>query len=174
MCDPVTASLVLTGVTAGVQFNAARQQASHTKAVGRFNARVAENKATEVRNVGIEQENQARQEARQLQSRQRAVLASRGVQVDEGSALALQEDTKLIGDINALRIRRNTEGQAQALELGSQLTTSAAGARSSALRQQGTAALIGGAGRVASQWYQFSNTPTTTDQFNFDPNQFVN
>ena len=159
MCDPVTATMVLTAVSAGMQARSASQQAKHTKAVGRYNARVAENQAQEVRNVGIEQENQARQEARQLQSRQRSILASRGVQVDEGSALAVQEDTKLIGDINVLRIRRNTEGQAQALEQQGALTTSAAGARSSALRQQGTAALIGGAGRVASQWYQFSNTP---------------
>lgn len=167
MCEPTTAtlmyaSLAATAASTAMQVHSSQQQASHSRAVGRYNARVQENQAKEVRNKAIEQENQARQEASQLQSKQSAIAASRGVLATEGTALQTLEDTKLIGDINALRIRQNAEDQAAALETQSVLTRSGADAKATAAINQGNVGALESAGKVAAGWYQLSNTPSSS------------
>lgn len=165
MCEPTSAALMYASIaaTAGstlLQVQSARQQAKHTQAVGEYNARVQENQAQEVRNKGIDAENQARSEARQLQSRQAATQAARGVLTTEGTAFETQQDTKLIGDINALRIRQNTESQVGALETGATLTRSDAAGRAASANNQAFTSALAGAGAVAGKWYQFNNTVT--------------
>jgi len=115
------AAVIIAGaVTAKSQVD----QARYEKDVADYNAAVDRNQAVEVRNEARIQENEERQRAFELISRQRAVLASRGANIDFGTALQIQEDTALIGEINAMRIRESGEEQATALESRAELTES--------------------------------------------------
>jgi len=148
MCYPAVAYVAI-AAAAAISAKAKYDQGQYAKGVSKYNARVDQNAATEVRNKGRIVENEERQKALDLRSRQRAVLASRGAQVDTGTALKIQEDTGLIGDINAMRVRQNTELQAGALETQAALTLS----EGKAAYKQGVAGaasdIIGAIGSIA-------------------------
>lgn len=114
MCEPTMiaggAILVSSLFTAQQQ----RAKGKHQQGVAEYNARVAENEAQQIRNVGVEQENVQRSKTAELQSKQRAQLASRNIDLTTGSALQLQEETAELGEVDALRIRSNTENRVEA------------------------------------------------------------
>ena len=148
-------TILSTGLTAAGQISQGRAADDAAK----YNARVDENRATEVQNRAISLESEERQKAAEFRGRQRAILAARGVSVDTGTALRIQEDTELLGEINAMRIRESTESQVGALETSASLTRSQG---RSALRQGalgGFATVAAGAGRVADKWHQFNPAP---------------
>lgn len=149
MCEPTTIALAAMAVAGGISAKASYDQGVHAKKVDEYNARVDENSAKEVRNKARIAENEERQKAAELVSRQRAVFAARGVNVDTGTALKVQEDTDLIGKVNAMRVRQNAEQQAQALETQAYLTKK----EGKNAKRQGTmkaiSTLIGTAGSVA-------------------------
>lgn len=183
MCEPVStglliASIATTAVAGGVSAYAAYDQGQYQKAVGEYNARVNQNEAQKVLNKSRIVESEERQKASELRSRQRAVLASRGADVNSGSALSMQEDTTLIGEMNVMRVRQNAEDRADALNQRADLDLSngenaadqgtmgavAAGlktagsiagtASNSGLFGKGSLVTDGKAGVVADKWYQ--------------------
>ena len=88
----------------------------YQKGVSEYRARVSENDAEQVRAVGLDEEMQQREKVEQIKSQQRAQLGASGVQIDTGSAAAIQADTETLGEADALRIRKNTATQANVLE----------------------------------------------------------
>jgi len=118
MCEPTTiaagAMLVSSVYTAQQQRASSQAQGQHQQGVAEYNARVAENEATQIRNEGVEQENIQRRKTAELQSKQRAQLASRNIDLTTGSALQLQEETAELGEVDALRIRSNTDDRVEA------------------------------------------------------------
>jgi len=158
MCTPI-AALATATVVSGV-FSAQQQlrQGRFQQGVAEYNARVAENEAEQVRRVGAERENVQRQRTAELISRQRAQLGASGVDVGSGSALQLQEDAQVLGEVDALRIRRNFEDRATGLETQASLTRQQGEAARSASRSAtfgtllGTAARVGVSG-VADKWF---------------------
>lgn len=175
MCDPVTGTLVASSLLGAYS---SVQQGRSAKAVARYNAREAENEAVRVRSKGTEEENRHRQRVAQLQSRQRAQLGASGVDLESGSALAIQEDTELFGEVDALRIRSNFADQAQALDRGAGLTRQQGRSASRAGNLQAVGSLIGAAGSiagagVASKWYSPNSAALTTTTTGSQANAFV-
>lgn len=124
MCDPVLLAIAGTAqATAQVaNIGMGLYQGKVDEDVAKFNARQQENQAVRTREAGTDEENALREEAARKVSRQRVQLAAGGVDVNAGSAYDLQESTLLESEADALRIRRNTEAQAQVLEEGARLT----------------------------------------------------
>jgi hypothetical protein len=142
MCDYVQAGLAIFGALQ--QSKAAKAEARNAKGVADYNARVAENRAEETRNVGVEAENVQRRKTAQLLSKQRAQLGAAGVDLMSGSAFALQEDTVALGEADALRIRGNTDSEVDSLRTSAGLTKQQGDYAVAAGNNASNAALIGG------------------------------
>ena len=148
MCYPAVAYaavIIAAGVTAKAQYD----QGQFEKGVSQYNARVAENTAADVRSKARIVESEERQKASELQARQRAIFASRGAQVDVGTALSVQEDTALIGEINVLRVRESAEEQATALETQADLFRAEGEQAEKQGKAKATATTIGAVGKLA-------------------------
>ncbi len=101
------------------QAHAANTQAEtslYEAGIAAYNARVAENDAEKVREVGVEKENDRRRRTAHLVSKQRTQLAANNVDIGSGSALQLQQDSLDLGEVDALRVKKNYENQAERFE----------------------------------------------------------
>ena len=116
MCNPAVIPYVIAAVAAAAEGYSNYQEGKFNKGVSEYNARQLENQATRTRNKGTEAENEQRRRTAELISTQRAQAAGQGVDVDSGSALQLQEDAVLLGEVDALRIRENFSQEAESLE----------------------------------------------------------
>lgn len=148
MCDPVTATVVVTAVAGGMTAYQQYEQGKFQKGVAEYNARVAENEAQDVRNAGVERENIQRRKTAELLSKQRAQLGAANVDLGSGSALQLQEDTELLGEVDALRIRENFIDRADSIDTGAALTRRQGAFAKAAGRNQAGATLLSTAGSV--------------------------
>lgn len=175
MCEPISAStaayiaigstVASTGATLiGQQAagKAAQAKANYESKVASNNQIVAERNAADARERGKAQEQEHRIKIAQLKGRQRVVQAANGIEIDSGSALDILSDTAEIGELEALTIRNNAERQAvnfenQAQDFGVSSANSiiAGQNQSDAANFSSFGTLIGGAGSVAGQWYNF-------------------
>ena len=138
---------------------AAQRQAQFRARVTRNNAALAEEAAEETLEIGRTKQAFVRLATRQLIGRQRVFLAANGVVVDKGSALDLQVDAAVQGDLqarliahaaerDALNLRRRAEfarEEAGLLEVGG-ADVAAAG------RTAAFGSILEGVGLVASRW----------------------
>lgn len=148
MCHPAVYYVAM-AASAAMSAKASYDQGQQAKKVGEYNARLAENQATEERSRATEAMSEERTKAMQLRATQRAAAAARGVEIDYGTALHIQEDTEMIGRINAQRIDRYGDQRQEALTSEALMARSAG---SNAARQGSMAAagtLIGAAGSMA-------------------------
>lgn len=156
------------------QGQAAKAQASYQAQVAQRNKQVLEYQAQDRAEQGQLQEEQHRQKVRQLMGTQRAALSASGVTLDDGSAVDLMADTAAIGEMDAQTIKSNTakdlwaiRNQQQSLDAESTLLMS----RGKAAAQSGTVgafgSLLGGAGRVAGDWYRFSGDSAPAVPFQY-------
>ncbi len=122
MCAPAAFAVAMAVGQGVMQYQSEKEQGKADLAMAKYNARVQENAAVKTRNKGIEDENAKRLETSQLASRQKAQLAASGLDVGYGTSLAIEEDTFLRGNLDAMRIRENAQDQAQAQEDQSRLT----------------------------------------------------
>jgi len=146
--------------TAQQQRASSRAQGEHQQGVAEYNARVAENEATQIRNEGVEQENIQRRKTAELQSKQRAQLAARNIDLTTGSALQLQEETAELGEVDALRIRSNTDNRVEATLSQADLTRREGAFAASSANSSGKAfgTILSGVGSaldtgVADKWF---------------------
>ncbi len=148
MCEPTTIAYTVAAVASaysGIQsYQSGQRQAEAAEASAAYNARLSENEAVKTRQKGNEEEIALRNRTAQLKARQRSQLAASGVDVDFGTAADLQEDTDILGEADALRVRRNYEDQALALESQAELGTFQGDAAAANARAQGTAGLVSG------------------------------
>lgn len=123
MCEPTTVTMTYLAIASGAVSAASQiQQGNEANAVAKYNAREQENQATRVRNKGTEEENIKRRETAEFLSKQRAMLGASGIDLGSGSAADLQQDTELLGEVDALRIRSNFDDQATQMERQAELT----------------------------------------------------
>ena len=175
MCEPTTAMMVMTTVSGAMSAKAQYDQGQYQKGVAEYNAAVDRNKAVEVKNKANTQESAERQKAQQLLSKQRAIAASRGATVDFGTVLDITEDTEMIGEINARRVREGGEAQVTALEGQATLGLSAGNNAASQGSMGAIGTLLGTAGTVAGSiqptqtvdpsWYQSGMAPSGSAGF---------
>lgn len=165
MCDPVTAVMV-----ASLAFGAysANEQGKAAKSVARYNAREAENEAVRTRNRGVEEEIKHRRQVAELQSRQRAQLGASNIDIRSGSALDIQEDAALLGEVDSLRIRTNFQEQGASLDRSATLMNFEGDAAQRAGQLQAVDSLLqaGAAGveasGVSNRWYNSNSSAMTT------------
>lgn len=158
MCEPTTIMAAVSIASAAFAAKSQIDQGNYQKGVSRYNARVAENQAQEVRRAGTEAENIQRRKTTLLLAKQRAQLGAAGVELGSGSALQLQEDTRTLGEIDALRIRSNVDSQVNSLQTGAELTLSQGDTAASVGRTAATGSLLSGTAAVigtgvADKWY---------------------
>jgi hypothetical protein len=152
------AGLVSGALGASRQSEATQQAYNYQAAVNKNNAQVAEWQAQDALQRGTKAEQAQRLKVAQLKSSQRAGFAARGVALDEGSPLAILQDTDMMGEMDALTIRDNAEKEAWGARMqGANYSSDSAmlSARSGAESPTGAAfgSLLTGAGAVASSWY---------------------
>ena len=162
----IAISAIGTGVAAyGAyqQGQAAEDQAKYQEQVAKNNAIIAERQATDARERGHLSEAQQRLRTRMAIGSARASAASRGVLVDEGSALAQQGDIAAVGELDALTIRNNAEREALGFESQASTFTGEASLHQNsagyAKQEQiyGTGAtLLSGAASVADKWASYN------------------
>lgn len=151
----------------GGAFMAARgqqQAARYESAVAAQNARVAELRAADQAELGRLEELRARQRTAQVIGRQRAGLASLGVDLSSGSPLDLVSDTAALGELDAQIVRANAERAAwseRVRGMGFQAEGALASARArwSSPWLPTATTLLSGAGQVADRWYRLSKGP---------------
>ena len=127
MCDfgitalvtSVVASVVSTtlGVVSSIQQGkAAEAQMNYQAEINRRNALKAQQNADDKRQEGIEEARMSRLKAAQKVGLQQSALAANGIDVSEGTALDIIEDTSAMGELDALTTQYNYEKQALAYE----------------------------------------------------------
>lgn len=171
--DPVTLTLVATALTAaaaGTQAYGQYQEGQAAADASKYQAQVAKNNALaadyagqDAKDRGRQAELAQRQRTAQIMGTQRAGAASRGVQIDSGSAADEQVDTAGLGELDALMIRSNAEREALGFynEAGefrgeSRLRKAAAKSQSRGALLGSTSTLLTGGASVADKWYRVS------------------
>lgn len=144
--------------TASAQSKAADAQAQQA----RNNAILAGRAADDATARGDIAAQQKANQTNQLLGQQRVGLAANGVDPNSGSALDLQSDVAGNGELDQLTIKSNAAReaagyQAQGMNYSTQASIDEADSQNalSAGALKATSSLIGGAGSVASSWYQF-------------------
>lgn len=156
--------LQVAGVVSGVlgasrQATATKNAYEYQAAVNRNNAQVAEWQAQDALSRGAKAEQAQRLKVAQLKSAQRAGFAARGVALDEGSPLAILQDTDYMGELDALTIRDNAAKEAwghrvQGANASGDASMLASRAGSESPGGAAFNTLLTGAGAVASSWYK--------------------
>ena len=175
MCEVTTALMAVSLATtviggmqqAQAQGAAAAREASqsyYAAGVARNNQIAASYAAKDAIERGKIDRAQAAIRSRQLQGQQRAGLAAAGADVNSGSALALTEETRRLGELDQLVATNNAQREAlgfttQANNFGGEvgLHTAAGGNALASGKAAQQATLISTAGSVASKWYSFKS-----------------
>tara|TARA_R110000803_G_scaffold4054_6_gene13888 strand:- start:2601 stop:3185 length:585 start_codon:yes stop_codon:yes gene_type:complete len=154
MCEPATIMMAASAAMSlyqGVQQNKqAKAQANYQRQVGEVNAAESKNQATRISNEGVRTENAQRRATAELASKQKASLGAKGIQVDSGSAQAIQSDTIELGNLDAMQIRENARIEADSVNRQGIQNQWKANVEADQTRAAGKDALIGGALTAAS------------------------
>jgi type II secretory pathway pseudopilin PulG len=127
MCDFGISALVVAAVagiastavavTSSVQQGKAQQaQANYQAAVNRNNAQIAQNNANLERQQGIEDARAHRIKTLANVGKQQAGMAANGLDITQGTALDVIEDTAAIGELDAMTAQWNQERKALSYE----------------------------------------------------------
>jgi hypothetical protein len=121
MCDigiALTLGASLLGAAGQIQQGQAQAAASNYNAqVAEMNATLADRKARDALERGQLEEQNKRMEVAQLQGRQKAAMAANGVDLTFGSPLDTIVDTAVLGELDALTVRRNANREAYDYEV---------------------------------------------------------
>ena len=169
MCEPTTIAAIspwLMGAGVAVSAYGAYQQGQSQKAMAGYNAQVAANNATmaeyaaqDASRRGEEEVAAIRRNADMLKGSQRASMAARGLDLAEGTAAELQDQSDFFAltDINTARNNARREAWSirnQGANYTSEANMQRATARSINPLMSAGATLLTGAGHVAGRWYQ--------------------
>lgn len=151
MCSVTAVQIGLSVAGMAAAGYAQKQQGEHEDEIAKYNARVTENEAEKVRAKGVEEENILREKNAKLLAKQRAQVGASSVDLSSGTPLDIQEDTVVLGEVDALRVRSNFQEQAEGLEQQADLTRS----MGKAAKERGQAAFtpLASATGVSSKWF---------------------
>lgn len=170
MCNAsLVASGSLAAMTAGTmtsafgaygEAKAQRQALEYQAAVDRNNAELMRWAAADATQRGEKAVQTHQLDTAALKGRQRAVFASRGVDLGEGSPARILSDTEFLGALDNQTIRRNAAREAygyttKATQYENDAAGAAYGARNIHPALAGVTSLLDGASTVASRWYSF-------------------
>lgn len=161
-----TASTVL-GAGAGAygaykQADAAKEATSFNAAGYEQNRVYAEQQATDAIARGEENARRSRMAMRMLIGAQRARMAANNVKLDSGSPLAVQMDTRMLGELDVTMLRENAKREAD----GYRNQGASYGVQAALTKAQGDSVspflavaptVLTSAGSVADKWLRFKN-----------------
>lgn len=146
---------------AGLALYGAIQQSRAEKKAGRqnakiekANARVAERQAADAERRGAEDIRRLRMQGRKLIGTQRATLAAQGIELGEGTAGTLIQDTEAAIELDSLTIANNAAMEAFGFRTQSSDAMERARIRSREARDRAQGVLLSGATSAAVQGYQ--------------------
>ena len=153
------AGLVTGAFGAASQAQATKDSLDYKAAVERNNAKIAEWQAADAITRGQRNEQAIRLRTAKLASTQRAGFAARGIDIGEGSALNILDDTKYLGEVDALTARDNAKTEAWGYTTQAQNHTNDAAIYSARAGAEsplysGFTTMLTGAGAVADSWYR--------------------
>lgn len=154
MCEPTSlaiAGLAIGAVSAGVSAYGSYQQVQSANRAADYNAKVADYEAQDAEARGRIDAKAKRLEVARMISSQRAGYSGSGVVVDDGSALAVTQDTAHFGELDALAIKQNAARGAWGYKNQANLSRLS---RSSALLAGGTSLLTSGSA-LTNQAYNY-------------------
>ena len=150
MCEP---TLILAGASTLFAAKGAYDQAAMQKQVAGNNAVLAERAAADAITRGDKDAMAVRRQASLLIGSQRASLASRGVDLGEGTAAELQDQADFFSQSDQATARTNARKEASGY--GSQAAVFNAQARSINPGLIAGSTLLAGASGVADKWYGY-------------------
>ena len=158
MCSPTAIGIGLTVVSNIAEGQAAKKKGQEERRIAEFNALQMENEATRARNIGVEEENKVRQRAAVIRSQQRAQMGAANIDLGSGSAVDLQLETEMLGEVDALRVKSNYEAQATSRESQAFITRKQGEQAERAGNAAYQASFLGAGGKllsnkVASNWF---------------------
>lgn len=163
--DFQVAGLAFSAISAFSQSSSQKNAYKYQEQVAANNAKVAKWQAEDARRRGDEAAADQHRKMLALGGNQAATLASRGFDLNSGSAWNTLSDTQLFGGIDEERIRDNAKKQAWSFEVqanndmaNSQAYGNASDNINPMMAAGGT--LLTGAGSVADSWYKLN--PSTT------------
>lgn len=154
MCDPLTASVVIGA--GGTLFSAYSQnkESKYNAKIAQNNALINENLAKDAENRGAVDEANHRLKVAQMKSSQRAKFGATGADVNVGSALEVQADTAMMGELDALTIRSNAAREAYGYRGNAANIKSQSSLDTMASKNNIANTLLTGSSKVAGGWYQ--------------------
>lgn len=141
--------------TSSVAEKNARKYGAH---VDRLNAAAAERQADDALRRGMTEMHVILREGRSVMAKQQVAFAANGLDLTEGSPLAILDDTNYFSNLDAATVRGNSEKEAWGLRVratGMRAEGALKDYAADAINPRMTAlgAAIGGAGKVAGTWY---------------------
>jgi hypothetical protein len=126
--------------------------------VDRLNAAAAELQAQDALKRGMVEMHKVSRVGRQVLAKQQVAFAANGVDITEGSPLAILDDTAYFSEVDVATTRGNSEKEAWASRVrGSGLLAEASlkdyAASTINPRMTALGTALGGSGQVASSWY---------------------
>ena len=142
------------------QSKAAKDMANYNAQVADNNAKTAEIQAQDALKRGDEEANAVRRNADMLKGSQRASMAAKGLDLAEGTAAELQDQTDFFSLVDQQTARSNAAKQAwgiraQGGNYSSEAVAQRATAGSISPGMAGATSLLSGAGQVAGRWYNY-------------------
>lgn len=161
MCGPMAPMIAMAIASAASAYKAAKAEkaaAQYQAQVAGNNAKASEQQAVDALQRGDMAAMNTRRKYDQLGGTQRAALAARGIDIGEGSALSILEDTAYFGELDQRTVRANAAREAWGYRVqGSNQQANAIFLQSQSdntnpLMAAGTS-LLGSASSVAGKWY---------------------
>lgn len=142
------------------QSKASKDMANYSAQVAENNAKTTELQAQDALKRGDEDAAAIRRNADMLKGSQRASMAAKGLDLAEGTAAELQDQTDFFALNDQATARHNAAKEAWAIRVQgnnyrNEATAQRATAKSIRPGLAATTSLLTGAGQVASRWYDF-------------------
>lgn len=107
----------LSAVSAYMESESIKAKGKHDRMVAEQNARFAELQGEDAIKRGDKDAARVKQASKAMAGSQRASLAAQGVAVDTGSAAEVQEETQVLGALDALTVKNNAWREAWGLKV---------------------------------------------------------
>lgn len=154
MCEPTTIALVASAViSAGTAAYSMDQQGKAQKAVARNNQVMAEYAAQDAHKRGEQEAADLRRRAEALKGTQRNLMASRGLDLESGTAAELQDQTDYFSALDQGTARTNAANEAQSLRYQGALGMAVGEAQAEQARVGAYSTLLAAGSQVAGKWY---------------------
>lgn len=137
-----------------VQKEAYKAKGDYEQAMGEINARRAEFQAEDSIKRGERDAAKVKKEGKRLRGAQRAAMAAQGIEVNDGSALAIQEDTAALAAEDATTVKNNAWREAWGFKVQASDYRAAGRMAKMAARREGRTSFLTGGMQAASYGLQ--------------------